>query len=286
MEATETSARLQSSLDSANAENRALSESKARVEAELRELRAAHDASRAANESARGTAAELREQCGSLDAIKFEQEKELHRLGLSLAAAEQQVRDKEEVIGKMTALLESAGAHKDNVEDSLALYKENHSKLHAKLEASVSEINKGNRIITQLQADLRDAKGKLRSKSAVLRQQEALLEERSEAARGIERRLLEAEGGLASRDVLLRGMEEKAAAAAAAIAEKDELLSSNQQVIAWLNKEINQAQLGFKDGMRGATVSPSVTPVSNAYAFRPSFAASAPLEKGGGVFAQ
>ena len=114
------------------------------------------------------------------------------------------------------------------------------------------------------------------------------------SARAAERTALEAQNGIESRDMMLKGMQEKLDAATASLEEKDELLRSNQQVITWLNKEINSAQLGFKGSdahhigggvgsLGGSSPATAQQPPSaaSAYTFRPSFAATASLSHDG-----
>jgi spindle assembly abnormal protein 6 len=85
---------------------------------------------------------ELRTQNKELDQKVFQQEKQLNALQVRADALQQQLADKEEVIKKTTDLLQSAKLHNEEVDESLKMYRDNHSRLQQKLELSISEINK------------------------------------------------------------------------------------------------------------------------------------------------
>ena len=93
----------------------------------------------------KGESSTLREENSKLSAKGHRQEKELAERDLKLAAALQSIQDKEHLLAKMTSLHEAATEAKRQVEDSLTLYKDNHSRLQEKLKLSSDEITKGAR---------------------------------------------------------------------------------------------------------------------------------------------
>jgi spindle assembly abnormal protein 6 len=195
-----------------------------------------------------------------LDALKFNNEKELTKLQLRIAAMEQQLKDKEEVIAKMTDLLDNSKGHQNNLEESIALYKGQHTQLTSKLESSIAEINRGNSIIQKLQSDYRNARAKIKLKSNVLKQQEQLLDDRRRAAEELQRKLSQCERQCDKLENDLRSKSEEMRDMTDRLSASNQLLEQNQQVITYLNKEMNEIQLGRK-----ITATPS-----SGYVFRPS----------------
>ncbi|CAK4716316.1 unnamed protein product [Aphanomyces euteiches] len=114
----------------------------------------------------------MKEQNKLLDQDVFAKDKLLAHNESRLAALQQQVLDKEEVIQKTSQLLQSATNHKLEIEETLKMYKANHNTMQQKLELSIAEINKGNQIIEHIQQENQAFKSKLKMKSKILKQQE------------------------------------------------------------------------------------------------------------------
>lgn len=149
----------------------------------------------------------------------------------------QQLNGQGEVLGKTKALQAAAEGGRKRMEEALELYKNNALTLQEKLEMSVGEIQKGNAIIHKLQGDVQALRGKLKTKNEVLRKQEALLVEGQRGQDAGQHRLSMSvqENGRLTQE--LREMK-------VALEEAKRENESNQQVITWLNKEINDLQLG------------------------------------------
>lgn len=84
----------------------------------------------------------LRSENKELDQRAFQQDKQINQLEMRMAALQQQVIDKEEVLTKTSELLQAAQVHKQEIEESLKVYRDNHARLQQKLEMSIAEINK------------------------------------------------------------------------------------------------------------------------------------------------
>ena len=116
--------------------------------------------------------------------------------------------------------------------------------LEAKVKRAGREIEKGNEIIERLQSEYRLCKSKLKSKTSSLRSLEVGKAEADDELGRSRRRLAEVEashGRLKETHAALLSEHE---AAKDKLAESNTLLASNHQVITWLNKEVNAAQLG------------------------------------------
>ncbi|DAZ97126.1 TPA: hypothetical protein N0F65_010449 [Lagenidium giganteum] len=203
----------------------------------------------------------MRQQNKELDQRVFQQDKMLNQAELKIAALQQQVLDKEEVLTKTTDLLESARTHKQEIEDSLRMYRDNHNQLQQKLELSIAEINKGNEIIERIQTESRALRMKMKMKSKIIKQQEHIIEEKQAQHSETLRQLKSAEADVKKRDEHILSLKDKVKDLSQKLEDSNKLLASNQQVITWLNKEINEAQISHQ---RRSSAHPSV------YTFRPS----------------
>ncbi|CAK4066420.1 unnamed protein product [Aphanomyces euteiches] len=185
----------------------------------------------------------MKEQNKLLDQDVFAKDKLLAHNESRLAALQQQVLDKEEVIQKTSELLQSATNHKLEIEETLKMYKANHNAMQQKLELSIAEINKGNQIIEHIQQENQAFKSKLKMKSKILKQQELIVQEKQLQRDELAQQLKSLKNELALRDDQISLLQNKNNEFARKLEESNKLLASNQQVISWLNKEINEAQL-------------------------------------------
>lgn len=212
-----------------------------------------------------------------LDMHHHDSEKKINSTNVKMATIEQQLRDKDELLEKMSALLEASSSQKSQLEDTVTLLKSEpwppalplagdpyairqlttvHSvpvagttqKYDAKVKASIAEIHKGNGYIDQLSNELQACKSTVKLKSAIVRQQEQLLTEKdassansSHETSNLRAEILRHKGSSESLQAALEVANGK-------IEDAQKQLASNQQVISWLNKEVNEAQLGRRPG--------------------------------------
>jgi len=171
-------------------------------------------------------------------------EKKVHGLQVSVASLEQQTTDKSEALQKASQLQQAAEGQNKQAVESLELYKQASAALQSKLDTSVEEIKKGNQIISKIQAEYRTSKSKLKLKGDVIRQQERVIEDQKTNFQELRSKFAELEREMTIEkersDRLRRDLED----ANGKLQESNKLIESNQQVISWLNKEINESQLG------------------------------------------
>lgn len=82
-----------------------------------------------------------------------------------------QLSDAKEMVKKSQALQAASGASVARLEDTQEAYKGSVVALQERLEASVSEINRGNAIIQKLQGQYRALRSKAKLRSEVIKQQ-------------------------------------------------------------------------------------------------------------------
>eukprot|EP00965_Chrysotila_dentata_P163664 5404268-Pleurochrysis_carterae.AAC.1 len=175
---------------------------------------------------------------------------------VELAAAAQSVRDKDALAERTSALLAAAEEAARQAEAAAAMFKGSCVKLQARLKASGDEITRGNAIIQKLQADIRALKGKLKLKAAVLVQQQEQAAQKQQAIDAADRSVADLRAQLTESAAEKTRAEEGAAELKRQLSEAQELLRSNQQVITWLNKELNETQA--PRGLGGAAFRPSL----------------------------
>ena len=186
----------------------------------------------------------VREENAALDAEVHERDKAHSSRALRVEWLEKQLEDKDEVVQLLKSRLDASEEHKVALASSWEQSRRALGKAEERLAASAAEITKGNEIIENLQRECRAAKSKTKIQAAVIKRQEALLQERlvnvesaaSDAAeRSFETRELEEK---------LRVLTAEKTELTTRLAESHALLQSNQQVIEWLNRELNEAALG------------------------------------------
>ncbi|GBG34513.1 Spindle assembly abnormal protein 6-like [Hondaea fermentalgiana] len=235
---------LESQLSALQIEHRKLYEAKAAVDADLQQMKIKNASLEKSSEDGTSELDRFRKANRELEGAVYDLEKKVSEQQLTMAALKQQLEDKEDLLAKTAAMLEQAQDRRAAVEDKMNHYKASSAKLQRKLELSIKEINKGNGVIETLQAEVRQSKDRVRTKNIVIRQQERVLQD---ARANLED---EREGAARLRDQLDNEKDVSAELRAALQATKERLeecnkmLESNQNVIAFLNKEINEAQLG------------------------------------------
>jgi spindle assembly abnormal protein 6 len=195
--------------------------------------------------------AELREANSGLDRVKFEQEKNIGQHRVEHAGLRQQVDDKNEILSQMEARVQEANSEKGSLQETITMMRGANARLQSKFETTVKEIEKGNSIIQRLQAEHKQTRQKLKLKTTVVQRQEKIITERNassaELSRRTEQMSMELQGSSQTQHMLAAQLEESKRK----LVESARLVESNQQVIAWLNKEINDLQMGGGRGMGG-----------------------------------
>lgn len=200
-----------------------------------------------------------REENKASDRVRHEQDKTIQQNAVRLSTLEQQVSDGKDMAAQLTQLVESANAQKSGMEEQLRMMRSTNTSLSDKCKSYSLEVSKANSVIEHLHDELKAAKTKLKVKSAVVMQQEQVVGDKDKTIRDREQTIKGLEVNLSEREGAISILESKLSVADSRIKEAERTLQSNQQVISWLNKEVNDAQMSS----RGA--------YSAALSFRPSF---------------
>ena len=240
-----------------DARARELMEQKYGLDSKFSDASSRASSAEAALETAHAELRALRETNKHLDKGLNEREKSSQSSGMRVEWLEAQLKDKEELLRSLKSRVDAAESYKHAQESALEDARASAVRAEDRVSASAGEIRKGNQIIERLQAELRSAKAKAKLKAAVIAQQETLLSERQSALDAAIRERAEATRETDSLRSEIRSLTSRVDDQRRKLEESHALLASNQQMITWLNGQVNEAQLG-----RLGT--------SSRYSFRPS----------------
>ena len=190
----------------------------------------------------RRTSDEMREENAALTQSKHALETAASAREVELCALKQSLRDKEELNEKVGSLLDAANEAKQQQLENLGFVKEANEQLQAKLKAAGEEAVKGSELVNKLQAEAKALRAKLKQTSATLSQQEELAAQKQTEIEEAERTVSELRAQLAEESGVKEGAIESGAETKRQLVEAQELIRSNQQIIQWLNKELNDSQ--------------------------------------------
>lgn len=185
----------------------------------------------------------LRRENGSLDSERHEHSKTLSQLQTRVAVLEQELRDKEQVIARTNELLENSNEQRKKQEKILEEKQEQINKMEANMKSVTADVIKGNEIIQRLQSELRTYKSKMKLKSVVMTKQEKLLEEKETAFEKHRQEKSSLETTLKNKEEELKKLSESLETTTAKLEESKQLLKTNENVINWLNKQMNDQMM-------------------------------------------
>ncbi|XP_046549882.1 LOW QUALITY PROTEIN: spindle assembly abnormal protein 6 homolog [Haliotis rubra] len=213
-----------------------LTDRKYKSESTVRELKSKLSTLEEEHTRAKQEVQTLRKQNASMDSDYHEQGKLVNQLQTRIAVMEQELKDKEQVLSKSSDLLGSEQEKKRKYEEDLDRKHKDISKLEGKVKAMSEELMKGNEIIKKLQEEVKSnrAKVKLRTQIATDRR---MGQDRSRESQDL--------AGTKDRRPLQenRRLSESVETTTKKLEESRQLLKTNENVIQWLNKQINEQQL-------------------------------------------
>ncbi|ETO15109.1 hypothetical protein RFI_22255 [Reticulomyxa filosa] len=183
----------------------------------------------------------LRGEVKTLESVKFEQEKQIHTYALQFAALQQQVKDKNEICHHNEMLARVAQ------EQKVLLYTYIYIHIYIskkKTRECVKEINKGNAIISRLQNELRLSK----SESKRMEQQLVVIQNDLDSDRtkhqSLSQDLLKKENTIDELRKEVESLKHTLTSCKEKLEQAHQAIESNQRVIAYLNKQVHEKQLG------------------------------------------
>lgn len=223
--------------------NKDLTDRKYKSEASLHELRSRLAALDEENGRLKQEQRRLRDEAAAREADVQRLDKQTAQLGTQLAVVEQQVKDKEQLLTRSSELLLAEQQQKRKLEEEVTSKQQQLTKYETSIKTMSDEILKANEIIRKLQAENKNTQAKVKLRSHIALEQEKLLGERERQLDSERLRLQQAQDAIAKHAeeaVMLKG---KLTEAEKHLEEARELNRTNENVINWLNKQINESQL-------------------------------------------
>lgn len=187
--------------------------------------------------------------------------KEMTQLSTRCAVLEQQVIDQLELLARSQAQAQQSELLRERLEEDVGIYKSLYEKNQEKLERSVKEIEKGNEVISRLDDSVR-------AKTEQLKQMQDRLAERERTVLAVQRDFDNARALLERERELHESNEAALELSKNHLKQARETVTSNEQVIAWLNKELQEATSAMSEKKihhaRMLTETPQLSPFVNA----------------------
>ncbi|XP_068093780.1 spindle assembly abnormal protein 6 homolog isoform X2 [Hyperolius riggenbachi] len=228
--------------------NKDLTERRYKSESCIRELKGKLTAMEEENYRVKQEAASFRRENATLDSECHEREKLLNQYKMRTAVLEQEVKDKEQVVIRSTDACESAQEHKKKLEETLEQKQLQIGKLENTVKSLSEELLKANEIIKKLQTDMKKLVEKMKLKNAVTMQQEKLLGEKEQLLQKERLELANVKHSLKMKEEETLKLQEQLDDTTVKLEESKQLLKTNENVISWLNKQLNENKIASLQG--------------------------------------
>ncbi|XP_051233777.1 spindle assembly abnormal protein 6 homolog isoform X1 [Dicentrarchus labrax] len=256
------SQQLHSKLTELEASCRELTEKKYKNESAIRDLKIKLVGAEEECQRLKQQVLSLRRENSTLDTEVHEKERLVSQLQMRVAVLEQEIKDKDQLMHRTKEVLEATQQQKESMEDNAESKEHQIRKLEATVKSLSEELIKANGIIKKLQGEVRGLVGKIKVKNTVTVSQEKVLQDTSEKLQNVEKDLQSAQQQLVSKDEQVSKLKEQLEATVQKLNESREVLKTNENVISWLNKQLNDKQLSRKPQSPESLENPSVLSTS------------------------
>ncbi|KAI4901475.1 hypothetical protein NFI96_020149, partial [Prochilodus magdalenae] len=236
--------------------NRELTEKKYKSDSTIRDLKAKVLGLEEESQRAKQQVVSLRRENGTLDSECHDKERLINQLQTRVAVLEQEIKDKDQLVLRTKEVLEATQQQKNSVEETSESKQLQIGKLEATVKSLSEELIKANGIIKKLQGDLKALVGKIKVKNTVTVSQEKILQETTERLQKEQRELQDTQQKLRIKEEEVSKLKEQLEATVQKLDESREVLKTNENVITWLNKQLNENQLSRKQEAVGMFETP------------------------------
>ncbi|CAL1531080.1 unnamed protein product [Lymnaea stagnalis] len=185
----------------------------------------------------------LRKENISLESLRQERDKSNNALQTRVAVLEQELKDKAELLDKSNDLFSSEKDKKKHLETELEARHREINKLETKVKAMGEELKKGNEIIKKLQGDIKTYHGKVKLRTQIATEQEKLLGEKNIELEKLRQDLAATKDKLRDTEDKNQKLSTDLESAKEKLEESRKLLKTNENMIQWLNKQINEQKV-------------------------------------------
>ncbi|XP_077389713.1 spindle assembly abnormal protein 6 homolog isoform X2 [Festucalex cinctus] len=241
-----------------------LSDSNYKHEAAVRELTSKLASAEEECQRANQQVASLRRENATLDAALHDKQRLAKQLQARVVALEQEAKDLEHNMSRTQEALKAAQQQKDSIKENADGKDAQLRQLRGEVEFLSADVQKGNDIIRKFQCDLQVQLDKNRDKNAALVAQEKVVRETSAKLERCQKEVRDARRQLHDKDREVASLKEQLESSVQKLSETKELLQNNENVIGWLNKQLNEKQLAVEKfpepaGLQHAHFYPHVT---------------------------
>ncbi|XP_071342846.1 spindle assembly abnormal protein 6 homolog isoform X3 [Trachinotus anak] len=249
---------LQSRLTELEASCRELTERKYKNESVIRDLKIKLVGAEEECQRSKQQVLSLRRENSTLDTEVHEKERVVSQLQMRVAVLEQEIKDKDQLMRRTKEVLEATQQQKESVEENAESKELQVRKLEATVKSLSEELIKANGIIKKLQGEVRGLVGKIKVKNTVTVSQEKILQDMTEKLQSVEKDLQSTQQQLGTRDEQVSKLKEQLELMVQKLNESREVLKTNENVISWLNKQLNEKQLSRNPQSTDAVENPSL----------------------------
>lgn len=200
----------------------------------------------------------LRSTTTNLNQTSFNQEKFLTEFKIKSESLQSQLEEKEKNVVNLTHLVDNLNKQKSDLEDSYKSLKSTNNKLEDKLQASISEINKGNEIIQKIQGDLKTYKEKMKIKQQAIKAQEQLINQKQSSSEDLIKNINDLKREIERKDEEVKSCKSTLDLYKLKIEEGEKKLEENSNVISYLNQRLNESYMPFKTLVKGDNMSNNI----------------------------
>ncbi|KAG7327450.1 hypothetical protein KOW79_009056 [Hemibagrus wyckioides] len=247
---------LQTRLSELETSNRELTEKKYKSDSTIRDLKAKLLGLEEESQRMKQQVTSLRRENSTLDTECHEKERLVNQLQTRVAVLEQEIKDKDQLILRTKEVLEATQQQKTSVEETAESKQLQIGKLESTVKSLSEELIKANGIIKKLQGDLKALVGKIKVKNTVTVSQEKVLQETTERLQREQRELQDTQHRLRLKEDEVSKLQEQLDSTVKKLDESKEVLKTNENVITWLNKQLNENQLSRKQDTVGVFETP------------------------------
>uniref|UniRef100_UPI00398F58F7 spindle assembly abnormal protein 6 homolog isoform X2 n=1 Tax=Pristiophorus japonicus TaxID=55135 RepID=UPI00398F58F7 len=244
---------LQTSLAELETVNKDLTERRYKAECIIQEIKAKLSGLEDECHRAKQEVQSLRRENSMLDAECHEKDKLINQLQTRVAVLEQEIKDKDQLVSRTKEVLEATQEQKLTFEENSEKNQVQVEKLESTVKSLSEELLKANEIIKKLHGDIKTLMGKLKRKNTVTIQQEKLISEKEKQSQKEQRELQEARQTLQLKGEEVSKLQEQLEGTMEKLEESKQLLKTNENVITWLNKQLNENQMMRKKEIMGTS---------------------------------
>uniref|UniRef100_A0A8C4S7N3 Spindle assembly abnormal protein 6 homolog n=1 Tax=Erpetoichthys calabaricus TaxID=27687 RepID=A0A8C4S7N3_ERPCA len=236
--------------------NKELTERKYKSDSMIRDLKAKLVGFEDESHRAKQEVLSLRRENSTLDTECHEKEKFISQLQTRVAVLEQEIKDKDQLLSRTKEALEATQGQKVTIEEGAEIKQVQIGKLEAAVKSLSGELLKANEIINKLQGEMKMLVNKLKLKNTVTIQQEKLLSEREEKYQKEHKDLQDTQHVLRLKQDEVTKLQDQLETTTQKLEESMQQLKNSENVITWLNKQMNEIQTAKKQDTVGIFESP------------------------------